>query len=409
MVLDGKKFMIFFLFTLSIFAQQERTFSGLLIPSLVDQEIDAWHKVPVGQVPSISQVDFVTRHQMFHLVILFSHFAIDKNGSTNISFDMQLISPDKNVHSVRKNLLGYKEKVANKNILLMSRSLIKMAFKEKDPVGEYTIKIHARDHVAKKDCVLTKKVTLREWELGNEPKDVKEYESFMFKYYDSPSPNKAIKAYVEYTSLIDQHQQINAAGIYFFYKIFQNNTYLADHLYRLAKKSNKQVKIKAAFILQLMGKKKEAASLLEEKDKTLLKLFVLPDPYEEITPTGLDMLWCDFFATGRIEPIKKLVEALKYADYAGSIEKFSVSKKTEEDRMNAIKEATFRAANWSLTSNCQQHTLVRNYCLYIIQNEKLPGLTRIYLGLIMQKFFPNLVKVNIPKGGGEATVEIFDK
>ncbi|WP_372364965.1 hypothetical protein [Candidatus Uabimicrobium sp. HlEnr_7] len=363
----------------------------------------------VGQVPSISQVDFVTRHQIFSLVILFRDFATDKEDSANISFEMQLVSPDKNIHSAKKNILGYKEKVAIKNTLLMSRSLIKIAFKENDPVGEYTIKIHAQDHIAKKDCVLTKKITLREWELGNEPKDIKEYQNFMFKYYGSPSPNKAIKAYIEYTNLIDQHQQLNVAEIYFFYKIFQENTYLVDHLHLLAKKSDNQTKIKAAFILYLVGKKKEASSLLMKKDKPLLKLFVLPNPYQEITPSGLDMLWCDFFATGQIKPIKKLVEALKYVDYAGSIEKFSTSKKTEEDRMKAIKEATFRAANWSLTSNCEQHTLVRNYCLYIIQNEKLPGLTRIYLGLIMQKFFPNLVKVDIPKGGGEATVKVFKK
>ena len=142
---------------------------------------------------------------------------------------------------------------------------------------------------------------------------------------------------------------------------------------------------------RLIGK--EDANLVEN-----IKSIPMPDPYGQINhPVQLDMLWWDFFATGRIKPIQKLVSVLEYSKYAGAIGAYKKSKKTQADLKKAMKDAIFQALVWSLRSNCRHHELVRNYCLYILQKEKLSDVQRLHLAIMMEKFFPDKVKVNIPK------------
>jgi len=49
-------------------------------------------------------------------------------------------------------------------------------------------------------------------------------------------------------------------------------------------------------------------------------------------PSTLDALWSYFFASGKAAPIRKIISALNYANYDGSIEAYKTSEKTEEDK-----------------------------------------------------------------------------
>ena len=96
------------------------------------------------------------------------------------------------------------------------------------------------------------------------------------------------------------------------------------------------------------------------------------DIYGEINSgTQLDMLWSTFFANGKYKPILKLIQTLDYIKYKGSIENYKNSKKTEEDKQNAYREAVFQAAEWSLSSNCKTFELVKDYANWALYNEDL--------------------------------------
>ena len=82
-------------------------------------------------------------------------------------------------------------------------------------------------------------------------------------------------------------------------------------------------------------------------------------------PTQLDQLWTEFFTTGKVEPIRRLVGALTPSGATMTIEEFKARKERgvsePEDRQKLMNHLIRMAAEWSLGSNAQQHRLVAYY------------------------------------------------
>ncbi len=116
-------------------------------------------------------------------------------------------------------------------------------------------------------------------------------------------------------------------------------------------------------------------------------------------PNRLDALWSYFFATGKAEPIRKIISALNYADYDGSLEAYETSKKTEEDKRKAILESVYKSARWSLESNIKQHPLVGEICGNILNENKLTKNEQLWLGVILSKAIPSKYKMVQVKAG----------
>ncbi len=102
----------------------------------------------------------------------------------------------------------------------------------------------------------------------------------------------------------------------------------------------------------------------------------------------LDMLWGDFLASGDAAPVRRIVYALNYEKYSGAITRYETSKKTEQDREAANREAVFEAARWSLESNIQQHRRVGEIIEQIYWNEQITPSERLWLSAILAKNFP---------------------
>ena len=109
--------------------------------------------------------------------------------------------------------------------------------------------------------------------------------------------------------------------------------------------------------------------------------------------THLDIQWATFSATGRFEPIKKIIDSLEFSKYSGAVDAYKNSDKTEKDREEALLDAIFQAARWSLMSNIEQHDLVKKYCIYSFINDKHPDDVRFWLGVILSKTVPERFKM----------------
>ena len=171
---------------------------------------------------------------------------------------------------------------------------------------------------------------------------------------------------------------------------FVENKYHIDHLASRFEKATEEQQKKIILMLHWLNMLDKIKATPEEKAayKAWASQVVLPDPYGETLSGGQqDMLWAEFFATGRIRPIRKLISNLEYSKYKGSIEAYKESKKTEEDKLNAYKDAVFQSAVWSLASNCKQHALVAKYCIYLHDNGKLSANEKSLLGVILSKVF----------------------
>jgi hypothetical protein len=109
---------------------------------------------------------------------------------------------------------------------------------------------------------------------------------------------------------------------------------------------------------------------------------------EPKNPTVLDMLWADFFATGEAVPVRRIVVALNYDKYSGALDRYAKSEKTEKDRTDAILEAVFKAATWSLESNARQHRRVGEILEQIYFSGGLTQSEQIWLSAILAKAMP---------------------
>lgn len=104
--------------------------------------------------------------------------------------------------------------------------------------------------------------------------------------------------------------------------------------------------------------------------------------------TVLDMLWADFFATGEAVPIRRIVVALNYEKYSGALDRYAKSEKTEKDRDEAMLEAVFNAARWSLESNAKQHRKVGETLEQLYFTGELTQPEKVWLSTILAKAMP---------------------
>ena len=100
------------------------------------------------------------------------------------------------------------------------------------------------------------------------------------------------------------------------------------------------------------------SSYLKSSTKNIPPIYELP----LFSPQVQDMNWAYFFATGEKAPIRHIVRSFDYFQYNGAVERFKSSKQTEQDRQDAIYDAMFDTAVWSIEANCRQHP----WCLSIV-------------------------------------------
>ena len=109
------------------------------------------------------------------------------------------------------------------------------------------------------------------------------------------------------------------------------------------------------------------SKLDEATSRELDELVLLPDEVPDTirTPGELDQLWFEFFATGKVEPVRRLVEQLARPGEMLTPKEFKAKKEkgetTPEDLEKLKNFLITLAANWSLNSNAKQHPLVRYY------------------------------------------------
>ena len=113
----------------------------------------------------------------------------------------------------------------------------------------------------------------------------------------------------------------------------------------------------------------------------------------------LDMLWCYFFAPGEKAPVRRLVKALEYEKFSGSIDKAKGLNKSEEVQKDAYLEAVYRAALWSLESNLKQHPRLVDICDEFVIAGDLSQPEKLWLSLVMAKALPDKYRMIHEKEG----------
>ncbi len=336
---------------------------------------DKWYKTHSETVPLFTSAGKIARKQYFSVLVFFSGYKADKENNVKITYNIEILTPDNRSYFKQESIRAYDAKVQSDKWILMSEDYMRVCFEPEDKIGDYTVLIKATDSINKTTSESKAVITLAEQEKQTFFHSREQVSEWIDTYYKSPSPEKAVNAFVfcVKNSLFTRNSM---APLYsFFITVFSNNSYLMPSLIDEFNASDRRCRMYMLFLFAHL--KYNFDSLIkslpdEEKDIYTSALENrLPDPYSSITDASqLDMLWAIFLASGSYEPVKKIVQTLDYKD----------SKKNDK-----LKFIIYGAAEWSLKSNCSQHELVRDYCRYMLQKEQLSQTVRSELTEILKK------------------------
>lgn len=368
-------------------------FEIMAIPSLMDSDMDGWYKIPPNSGPSIHSASQVYKGQTFNLLVLFQGYTADKNNNLNIRYDVQIYDPEGNpTNDKGTDMLAYQGPMGNPDVILLTRQYLKITFTDKYPFGTYTIKVTAYDKISGNTSSSESPIELIPFTLPETFKSQEEANEWLMTYYKNPTPVKAISGIRFIIEPNAEWANSNLHILTFFRKILSDNPFLSGNIIKHFDAFSLEDQKKFMLISAISGDSFLIAPITNG-NKDLLNEFynnaqstMFPDTNGEInSAVQLDILWSEFLATGRYDPVRKIVSALALSKYVGTLEKIKEGKigATKEVEREAYYEATYSSAVWSLVSNCKQMPLVFKYCAFMYKNEPLDENIKNQLGSIL--------------------------
>ena len=362
-------------------------FGFMITPTRQDASLDWWYAVPEGFTPKISLVSSVAKGEYFNIVPFFKNYGVTSNGEARITYDIEILRPDGSTDEAMQGCDGHTGKASPPN-LIAGRAVLRVCFDPEDPYGEYTINVTAYDHVSSQTHRET--VRIEQAAFAIETLSEPEREELFLHYAETPNPSRALAAFLQTEhSFFGENQEPIWSAIWFFKTVFENNDYLIPHLLEAFSRGTPKQQKDIILVLALMSRTDELP-ILPSPLKTfeqIMKAGRIPDPYSEIT-TGkqLDMLWAEYFATGRIKPIRQLTTSLNLVKHLGTLDQIKddeLDSKDPEVHRRGMLEAVFQSALWSLRSNCESSPLLFPYCVNILDSEELdPRAQRVFAMLL---------------------------
>ena len=392
------KFFIPVFLLLSLFAlhsvSQATEFDAMVVPSLMDSDMDGWYKIPPNSGPNIHKASSVYQDQMFNLLIFFKGYSADKDKNLHVRYDVQVYDPKgKPTDDKGEDILAYQGPMGNPEALMLNQQYLKIVFTEKYPLGTYKIKVTAYDKNSGKSFSSETPIDLVKFSLAEKFESKKESGEWLMGYCQNPTPIKAISGVQSIIQLDPNWLNKNLNMLTFFRRIFSDNQFLFKNIANNFNSFSKEDQ-KKFLLISAISSDNVLKTLITADDKQELQEFFknaqetkFPDVTGEInSAVQLDILWSEFLATGKYDPIKKIVSALALKKYKGTIDKIKSGeiKKTREVEQDAYFEATYGATLWSLTSNCKQIPLVFKYCVYMYENENLDNEIKSQLETILR-------------------------
>lgn len=370
-------------------------FDAMVVPSLMDSNMDSWYKIPANSGPHIHKARSIYQDQEFNLLIFFRGYKADKDNIVHVRYDVQIYNPQgKKTDDKGTDLLAYKGSMGSPNALMLNQQYLKIVFTDKYPLGNYKIKVTAYDKINNKSFTSETPIELVPFVLPDKFSSQKEVGEWMMKYYVNPTPIKAISALQDFAKPNSEWIDENLSILSFFKTIYNDNPFLLKNISKQFSSFSKEDQKKFLLIASIIGDTHylldDISFLPDDLSNYLLEIsdISIPETDDEIiSAVQLDILWSEFLATGRYEPIRKIVSALalnKHRGTLGKIKSGEIKEVTEDIRTKAYLEATYQSAVWSLKSNMKQMPLVLKYCTFIYQNEKLDENIKIQLGSIIK-------------------------
>lgn len=379
------------LFSCCCNAALEPVFDAIVVPSIADREMDYWFLVPLNSGPAIPKTKTAYRNQLVSLIIFCNVQPVESQTQVDIAYDLKIYSTKKVVMN-EPNITFYKGEMPKG--LLLPQTVVDVAFDENDPFEPYHIEAVLHERISKRNCTAKETIELIPFASPKAFTSQEEYGQWSTDYYRKPDPVRSLAGILQYVQTDDKWIKGNYSMpmLAFYRHILLDNRFLWEYLSQLYSSVSETEK-KRILLVAAVTPCKERDDIFANKIEPNLRpaydhflKIRFPNTDGELTmPVQLDILWSEFFATGKYKPISRLVSALALQKYEGTLDK--IKKKeldmTDDVRKLAMLDATYQSVMWSLTSNCQQHLLVHQYCQTIYDTESLKPEIKKKLGIIL--------------------------
>jgi hypothetical protein len=136
----------------------------------------------------------------------------------------------------------------------------------------------------------------------------------------------------------------------------------------------------------------EARAVLERSNSAEFLAHAPPPASARDIKTGgdLDFCWGSYFATGDTAALDPIIATLDLGQYAGALKRYPTSKKTEEDKAAAMKDAIFGAAMWSLIANGSDDPRIAKHIRIALFDSKTPKPRAVWLGVLFARTSPDV-------------------
>ncbi|MFH1062748.1 MAG: hypothetical protein V1747_07700 [Candidatus Omnitrophota bacterium] len=373
----------------SLAQEQNSDFDFKIFLTQQSEEMDWWNGVPSQFGPHISEVSSVSKKEIFKIIPIFRNYGLEDGEKANIIYNVSILKPDNSIYAEINDLEGWKGKV-NGPYLLPAKNRLVVCFEPEDTFGEYAIRIESFDKIKDQKVAHEDKINLEEFKLP----DLKDDVDLFFTYNYNPDPEKAMAYFLNSAyPFINEKGQVVWSGIWFFKCVFDENDFLIPQIVKFFKdEATKKQKENIILLFYFLGKTKELdlkGDLVKYSEG--FKKIKAPNPYDKIdNPSQLDMLWGEFFATGRLKPVRQIISSFQLSEFMGTLEKIKKKELDVNEKSvyrEAMLEATFSSALWSLESNCNQSSLLYQYCVGLIESDELNDNEKGYLGAILNSVY----------------------
>jgi hypothetical protein len=360
------------------------TFDMQVVPIRHDGVPDAWsHSLPdVG--PKFAIVDSVCPGEAFTLLVALRGLGDEGHGDGHVSMTLRETLPSGQPGMHEDAIPAWSGKLPRPDVLVLSQANVGLTYDDTDPLGARVLTLAATDAASGKRVERRLELALVKWSYGDAPATEQDYEAWSDDYHRAPKPAQAVRAFLEFGELTKGKDWVyGSVGL--FRTIFTDEPWLLDHLIETARTMDVGRQAKTAILLALVGHVDRVPDLYPDAEQAgkvaaALKDVALPDPYGELTiPGQLDLLWGEFFASGRYRPVRQVVKAFEVMTGGDPVALFKLSEQKEEDRLLMVKRMAAQSAVWSFNSNVEHHELVHQYAQWMLKNDELSDREKLFV------------------------------
>lgn len=291
-----------------------------------------------------------------------------KNGKAKVSGKVILNNADGTKKELALREMSFNVKGDKAGVLLLPQSLkVCMEAPPEDAYGKYTVSLELTDaNSGKKASHSAAFEYVEKLEIDAKVKALDKITS----YYLDPQPQYIFAAFRELMKLQDKQKAKEKRSynplpqLSFFYFILKHNPQYVDAFANMVIKELKgsEQKLGAVVLCALQPEKRKEfpVALAKGLEKNFAK-----NPFEidkALVPWHLDVLWGEFFVTGKRDSVMRIFEAAKLAENSLNINEFKkIKNPSRSDKQRLLNGLTSYAVYWSANSIAGKHALLRFY------------------------------------------------